>query len=852
MTELPTAMPDRAAIPPSSASVMVTGPSDGDHTGGSGSGWPGSGGRLARLMPVSVLLLPFFVLLLPPLLQHQIFFHEDLEYYFYPLRGWLRHFWREQHLVGWNPWTGAGIPLLADLQLAPFYPLSLLFYLLPTGLAFNISFLLHFVLGSGLSYGFFRSLGRSAPAATLGTLIFVWSGFFWAHLHHVTFLAAGVWLPGMLWAWELHRKGQGGLWLLTLCVGMSTLAGGSPQLVYYALVVLGLRIVSSPWQGFEWEAVRRKLEALSVTVLSVLLGSIQLLPFYLATLDKYREPLDRLTYASSFALSPLSLGRMLVPDMFGNDFFGRNGVGFDGPSTYWESWCYLGMVTLPLVAFTLRRGGPDRFYRWLLAGAFLSSLGMFGGVHVLLVYVLPGYASFRAPSRLWLLVGLAAAVLASRALDGLIRAGQPGAGPAGAEGQAREGQAREGQAREELETSGVADDRVVDSAYTPARIRRIARVLLVLGLEVWALCGLSIFARSQPLHTVATRGWAIALILLLSSVLGLRRWATVLEGNGSGGTDPQTSLRRSLRFAWGVVCFLLVDLLLILSTFNQTVPAETATRVPEVVAQLQARIGHERVLTDRSAPLYLLNAGMDFGFRSVRGYNPLNPADLTRFLEISDRSEPREGGISLLVNDVESPLLAALSPRLLVSGKPIEGGRFVEVWRDEAKGVYLGEDPSALPRAFLTGRVVTFPDQTVAMSHARQVWRFVPPEVSVLGEPTEVPPLDASAPQKSSLRWDADEPDFIQLSVTAAGPVLLVLADRLAPGWTAALDGEAVSPLRVWGFMRGVVIPHEGTHRVTFRYQTPGFREGAALSVGALLGLLSLAFWRRRSGGAEG
>lgn len=767
-----------------------------------------------------LLVFPLVTLLLPPLLTGRIFFHEDLEFYFYPLRGWLRHVAAEKALIGWNPWVSTGIPLLADIQLAPFYPFNLLFYALPTSLAFQLSFVLHFAIGTYLSFGFFRALGRSPLAAALGTLIYLWGGFFWAHLHHVTFLAAGVWLPGMLWGWERLKRGRGGIALLSASVALSVLAGGSPQIVYYSLVLLALRVLldlnAVPWR----QALRQKALALTVVGLGVLAGAVQLVPFYLATLEKYREPLDKASYAGLFALSPLSLGRLLVPDLFGNDFFGLNGVGFDGPSTYWESWCYLGIVTLPLVGVCLRRGGPERFYRWVLGLSFLASLGKVGGLHYLLVYLVPGYAAFRAPSRLWMLVGLSAGVLASWTLDRLTLASNP------ADASAAES------------ASGLAE-----------RLRRINKIFLVLGMELWGLCGLSIFARSQPLHPVALHGWLAAGGMMLMTWVLFRRWAATLEtgtleSSGVAHSAGAAATPGRQRLALFAVLFLSLDLSWTLSTFNQSVDAEVASRVPELVSQVQARVGHERVLTDRSAPHYLLNGGMDYGFRNLRGYNPLNPAALERFLEISDGSGPREGGISMLVNDVNAPNLGALAPRLLISGAPIEQGRFVEVWRDEKKGLYLGEDPAVLPRAYLTGRVQVVPSAEVAMSQARQLWRFVPPEVSVVSEAGELPKLDPGAPLSSKVEWVEDSPDHVRLHIESTGPQLLVLSDQLAPGWTATLNGQPVEMWNVWGLVRGVMLPGDGPFDVRFSYQTPGLEVGTGISLVAVLALLGLLMKR--------
>jgi hypothetical protein len=66
-----------------------------------------------------------------------IFAFKDLSRYFYPLRFLMVEEVWAGHLPLWNPYIFCGYPLLATLQIGFFYPLSLIYYLLPFSLAFN-------------------------------------------------------------------------------------------------------------------------------------------------------------------------------------------------------------------------------------------------------------------------------------------------------------------------------------------------------------------------------------------------------------------------------------------------------------------------------------------------------------------------------------------------------------------------------------------------------------------------------------------------------------------------------------------------------------------------------------------
>lgn len=83
--------------------------------------------------------------------------------------------------------------------------------------------------------------------------------------------------------------------------------------------------------------------------------------------------------------------------------------------------------------------------------------------------------------------------------------------------------------------------------------------------------------------------------------------------------------------------------------------------------------------------------------------------------------------------------------------------------------------------------------------------------------------------------------DRVDVSLLAARPAWLVLADTFAPGWEATLDGgdQQLSILRANAAFRAVRVP-AGRHEVAMRYRAPGGAAGRWL---ALLAGGILAVW---------
>jgi hypothetical protein len=86
-----------------------------------------------------------------------------------------------------------------------------------------------------------------------------------------------------------------------------------------------------------------------------------------------------------------------------------------------------------------------------------------------------------------------------------------------------------------------------------------------------------------------------------------------------------------------------------------------------------------------------------------------------------------------------------------------------------------------------------------------------------------------------------EQDDDLRIQTSGAAPGHVFLADTMASGWTATVDGEPARPLP--GALRVVDVP-AGQHEVRWRYRAPGLLAGAFVSL-LSLGLFAL-LWRQR------
>ena len=175
-------------------------------------GWGGD--RFERLLAFGVPLgLMLFAFRGP--LAGRLFYLRDISQNHHPMRQLVTERLLSGELPLWDPYHGAGTPLLADPNNLVLHPISALFALFPFDAAFTLSIVLQYVLLAWGGYLLARALPVGRPAAALAAVLLCLSGpaASMASLHNV--LSAAAWVPLGLWAW-LSGMREGARWRLAI------------------------------------------------------------------------------------------------------------------------------------------------------------------------------------------------------------------------------------------------------------------------------------------------------------------------------------------------------------------------------------------------------------------------------------------------------------------------------------------------------------------------------------------------------------------------------------------------------------------------------------------------------------
>jgi hypothetical protein len=179
------------------------------------------------------------------------------------------------------------------------------------------------------------------------------------------------------------------------------------------------------------------------------------------------------------------------------------------------------------------------------------------------------------------------------------------------------------------------------------------------------------------------------------------------------------------------------------------------------------------------------------------------------------------------------------------------------VFTDEATGLVVLENPGALDRAFLVGRVEVVEDLQARWRRLRDP-SFDPSQTAIVNAPLDLELAEITEASAADVDLVRHTPREISFRINSDATRLLVVSEVYYPaGWHAEVAGERAEILQVNHLLRGVVVP-AGDHVVVMRFDPGSHTAGVWISLvstflvyGGALMLGILAYRRRRVGASE-
>jgi len=689
----------------------------------------------------------------------------------------------------WNPYSFSGTPLLANWQSAPFYPLNILLVILGNTWGWGLLISFQMLIASLGMYLFLRSLKLEKLSSFFGSVVFGYSGFMLIFLTYGTLGQAGAWIPWMMWSISSYFNNKKNMRIsmfpifIFLCV-----SAGSFQVALYGC---GLCFAYFIWKLKN--DINRKNSVYSFGVLTIIglgLCAIYLLPVFEFLKLSIRN-LDQNIEQYNFGLIPLrALVTFLAPDYFGNPTTG-NFRGF----IYHETTFYIGIVTLPFLAYGIWYKFKDKFFFGIVA--IIALLMVFDTPIGRLVYEhnVP-FLSTSYASRLNIIFQFCASVLAAGGVESILKTKRK-----------------------------------------------------LVFCSFWTLVGaLAVFAYLSGMRYL---GWNP----LLWSDKYIVSWKNMLLPIGLSSGVLVASLifhnkKRTLILACSFL--LLADLFRFGWKYTPFTSKNIDFPVTGSIEFLQKNAGNFRIERER-AELMPPNTWSYYGLSSPSGYDPLYSLDYSRLYKIYNLSNPKDDPTRYAEAErPDSPILDLMGVKYFLAlrrtkGVPDEMGELPHLTKsDKYKEVFKDGPTSVLENMYVWPRTVVYhnwevePDLIDNLNKLRNGYDF---KKSILLEKNiGIKPSGENPVVAEIIEYKSDE-IIIRADGGKNGGVLF-LSDTYYPGWNVYVNGKESTIIRAFGDLRAVEIG-AGQSDVVFKYRPKSFFVGLAICLGSMI-LLIIFFFKKK------
>ncbi len=671
----------------------------------------------------------------------------------------------------WNPYSFAGTPLLANFQSSSFYPLNILYFLLPFTTAWAVLIFLQPLLAGIFLYLYLRVMRLSQLASTLGAISFAFCGFSIAWLESNTIIHTGLWLPLILLSLEHLLRKRSFLWIgLFIFSSLSLLLGGHLQVAFYAVLVsiayIIARTLLSAYNTDKKKWIRGFIGSILPFVIPCLVIAAIIVFQFLPTIrfiELSGREIDQANWMKAGWFIPWQhLIQFLVPDFFGNPATGN----YWGVWNYGEFVGYVGIIPLILAFFAMffRHDRKTLFFGTLFFLSLIFALPTFFA-ELPFKLAIP-FLSSSQPTRLLFVADFALSVLVALGLDNLLR-----------------------------KKKGLV------WVYTTVGV-------FFLLFWIWVLFFHTIFNVSLENTAVAKRNliYSTSIFLLAGLVFA------------AGGLVKRQYV--SL-VSYLLIIIAAVDLLRFGMKFVSFSDPQFLYPTTNTITFLQKNIGLHRIMPIDSRILPP-NFSVMHKLQSVDGYDPLYLERYAELIAASERSEPNISppfGFDRIItpHNINSKIVDLLGVKYILSLEDVESKRFKKVYQEGETRVY--ENTEVLPRVFFVSNITQYKDdnkQQVITDMFRDTIDFR--KEAIVESNLDTLPKTSSVGEATIISYGENR---VLIKTNNRGEGLLVLTDTFYPTWRVRLVGEEKIDLQSLPIyrtdfnFRGVFIP-PGTHMVEF------------------------------------
>src|SRR3989344_1489004 len=336
--------------------------------------------------------------------------------FFYPARTFANDLWQSGQIPLWNPYIFAGNPHIADYQSAVFYPLNILYFLLPQITSWSLLVFLEPILAMIFTYLYLRLFSIERVAAFFGASMFGLSCFMtvWGQ-ENIVVPHAALWLPLVLYGLEGYLRSNKPLYALGSAVALSfSFLAGFFQISFYIFVFSFIYGLVRMRQLQIKRAHQHIPIVFGVFFLALGIAAIQIVPSMEGFYESPRN-ISAAGYLFDTYLLPIThVLTLLAPDIFGNS----GAYNFFGRGSYHETVAAIGVIPFIFAVYAALRFRYDKIIVFFIISVLLTFFLTISSPITKFLFSLPlPLISTFLPSRIFILTTLSLSILSAFGLS---------------------------------------------------------------------------------------------------------------------------------------------------------------------------------------------------------------------------------------------------------------------------------------------------------------------------------------------------------------------------------------------------------------------------------------------------
>lgn len=716
---------------------------------------------------------------------------------------------KQHFLPHWNPYLFCGIPSLAEPQNAVFYPLNLIFLLLPLNIAFNYSVVLHLILAGIFMFYLARTLEIDGLSSFCTAIIFIFSSIFSLHLFagHLTNIHTIIWLPLIFLLIEKYFKTRKIYYIVSAGISLSMqIFSGHLQYVTYTVLAIGsyllFRFIIQPD-----DRLKIFKAGLYLITIGLLLSAIQLLPTAEYAIHSTRATKDY-AFFSSLSFAPENLITIIIPDFFGNLMHGE--FSYWGRWYFWEECVYMGILPLITAIIALRLCKKNKyvtFFGLLSLFSIIMALGYYIPLLKNIIMYIPILNMFRAQAKFIFLTAFSLSILSGFGINALFN---------------------------NRESIKIEKKQIV---YLYILIFLFAAIIFAIKArfdfwgEFWfkILAFLLSFQERYWIFDYRHPGFILTTFLVAYS--GIRKFILFLTISLTLIIILKNKIIKSGIIKFLFIVFIVVDLWSFSVKYTKVLNLPEVLWSEEAVKVLKNDDTFYRIFNRDFVP----NISVFYKLYTLNGSTALYLQDYSGFVASSQIFHSTENFVLYFTSSTK-PLDLVGFKYLVTREYTINSKDFELVFSDNKIRFYKNLD--TLPHAFMVFKAGIFDSKKDAMNEFNSK-DFDPKEYVIL-ETTDANKITVKPKDKTyNVQITKYFPNEVVVAVDTASDGYLFLSDAYYPSWKVSVDGKLDKIYKANIAFRAVYLK-KGKHIVRFVYDSFSFKLGMVISLATLLFLIIL------------